>query len=97
MTDKNILSDEKKEEIIKAAINEYEVHGTRIAMNTVDMTVRSVLQSLEIQQALADSKRIDWLADPNNNIGNVQLPSEVVENNLYSLRDAIDAAMEQKP
>ena len=42
---------------------------------------------------IKDKARLDWLADKNNNIGNVQLPSECVENNLTSLRDAIDAAM----
>lgn len=40
-----------------------------------------------------DSKRIDWLADPENRIGNVQLPREIVERNIHSLRAAIDEAM----
>jgi len=47
----------------------------------------------ERNNAIADSKRLDWLADPGNTIGNVQLPKDCVENNLHSLRDAIDAAM----
>jgi hypothetical protein len=40
-----------------------------------------------------DTKRIDWLASPNQNIGNVQLPSECVERNIHCLRSAIDEAM----
>jgi len=46
-----------------------------------------------IEKLEADKKRIDWLADKDNEIGNVQLPTACVENNLSSLRDAIDAAM----
>ena len=41
-----------------------------------------------------DALRLDWLADPKNSIGNVQLPAKCVENNVHSLRDAIDEAME---
>ena len=40
-----------------------------------------------------DKARIDWLADVNNNIGNVLLPRDIVERNLGSLRDGIDEAM----
>jgi hypothetical protein len=46
----------------------------------------------EIAAAVRDSQRIDWLADPENKIGNVQLPSECVMANLHSLRAAIDTA-----
>lgn len=55
----------------------------------------SVAQELirRLRDADKDSKRIDWLADANNNIGNVQLPAECVLNNLHSLRAAIDEAM----
>lgn len=42
----------------------------------------------------SDTKRLDWLADVENKIGNVQLPRQAVINNLASLRDAIDEAME---
>ena len=45
----------------------------------------------------ADKKRLDWLADPSNHIGNVQLPTEAVMANPHSLRAAIDAAMEMTP
>ena len=40
-----------------------------------------------------DTVRLDWLADRDNHIGNVQLPVECVACNLHSLRDAIDMAM----
>lgn len=46
-----------------------------------------------LNAALLDAKRLDWLADPANAVGNVQLPTEAVTANLHSLRDAIDAAM----
>ena len=49
---------------------------------------------VRVTWAEQDGKRIDWLADKNNAIGNVQLPTECVERNLYSLRAAIDDAME---
>jgi len=48
---------------------------------------------IERNNAIADSKRLDWLADPANTIGNVLLPNDCVEQNPQSLRDAIDAAM----
>lgn len=40
-----------------------------------------------------DKKRLDWLADPENKIGNVALPVGAVQENLHSMRAAIDAAM----
>jgi hypothetical protein len=50
----------------------------------------------DIEQLLKDKARLDWLADRENTIGNVQLPTECVMRNLGSLRDAIDDAMEIK-
>jgi len=50
----------------------------------------------DIEKLLKDKARLDWLADRENTIGNVQLPSECVIRNLGSLRDAIDDAMEMK-
>lgn len=47
----------------------------------------------ELQELLKDKERLDWLADVNNNIGNVLLPTDIVERNLGSLRDGIDEAM----
>lgn len=41
----------------------------------------------------ADARRLDWLGDPENQRGVVQLPTACVERNIDSLRRAIDAAM----
>lgn len=43
-----------------------------------------------------DAARLDWLADPANGIGNVQLPSQCVLDNLTCMRGAIDQAMAMK-
>jgi hypothetical protein len=40
-----------------------------------------------------DTLRLDWLSDPAQTIGNVQLPTKAVLNNIDSLRGAIDEAM----
>lgn len=42
-----------------------------------------------------DTERIDWLADPANKIGNVILPGWCSDE-YNSLRDAIDAAMQEQ-
>ena len=49
---------------------------------------------IEMHDYGKDKSRIDWLADLNNEIGNVQLPTKCVENNIGSMRAAIDEAME---
>ena len=46
----------------------------------------------ERKELVRDRERLDWLADPYNTIGNVQLPLKCVTANVHSLRDAIDAA-----
>ena len=43
-----------------------------------------------------DKARLDWLADKDQIIGNVQLPTECVRQNFESLRAAIDCAMDIK-
>lgn len=48
----------------------------------------------EISELKKDKARIDWLADPNNEIGQVLLPTSIVEKNLDSFRAAVDEAME---
>jgi len=52
------------------------------------------IEVLRVQNAAlrADADRIDWLADVNNTVGSVVLPREIVEANVSSLRQAIDAA-----
>ena len=47
----------------------------------------------ELNDLRKDKLRLDWLADVNNSIGNVQLPRDIVAHNLHSMRDAIDEAM----
>ena len=47
----------------------------------------------ELAELLKDKARLDWLADVDNTVGNVLLPTDIVERNLCSLRDAIDEAM----
>jgi hypothetical protein len=49
-----------------------------------------------LDELIKDKARLDWLADKNNYIGNVQLPHECVINNLGSMRGAIDDAMKMK-
>ena len=48
----------------------------------------------QLDRTEEDSKRINFLADKNQWIANVQLPREIVERNLSSLRNAIDRAMD---
>lgn len=81
-------------------------HGylTRAAMNLsalldpdneiLDFEQSALELSPKLQQGLDDTKRLDWLADRDNRIGNVQLPAECVACNLHSMRDAIDMAMQ---
>ena len=47
----------------------------------------------DLQELLKDKARIDWLADANQNIGDLILPRDIVERNLHCLRSAIDEAM----
>lgn len=58
-----------------------------------DVAAGNPLARKELDQLRADAKRMDWLGEPSNGIGNVQLPTACVERNLHSLRAAIDAAM----
>ncbi|KJV08020.1 hypothetical protein [Methylocucumis oryzae] len=46
-----------------------------------------------VEELKKDKARLDWLADRDNNIGNVTLPTTCVANNLTDLRMAIDEAM----
>lgn len=57
---------------------------------------QAVLQSEQVQALRKDAERLDWLADPNNSIGNVQLPTKCVTENPHCLRAAIDAAMQEQ-
>ena len=48
---------------------------------------------IAFHELLKDKSRLDWLADVDNKLGGVTLPRDIVERNLYSMRDAIDEAM----
>jgi urocanate hydratase len=48
-----------------------------------------------IEQLQKDKERLDWLADVDNTIANVMLPTKIVQENIAGgLRGMIDAAME---
>ena len=47
-----------------------------------------------LEAAERDSKRLDWLSDPNQCSGQVLLPTASVEANLHDMRAAIDHAMD---
>lgn len=73
-------------------------HGVQsmrsIAANAIDqLRARVVELEAENLRLKHDELRLDWLADRDNSIGNVQLPTDCVTANLGSLRYAIDAAM----
>lgn len=55
--------------------------------------IEKMRKDSELQELLKDKARLDWLADVNNTIGSVLLPTDIVERNLHSMRDAIDEAM----
>lgn len=66
-------------------------HTTGVHTCTPTPLVRDLEQ--EVKRLHADKARLDWLADPHNHIGNVQLPEQCVIANPHSMRAAIDAAM----
>jgi hypothetical protein len=66
----------------------FEASSVMINGATVTMTKK------EYDLLLKDRERIDWLGDKSQAVGNVQLPIKCIHNNLHSLRDAIDEAME---
>ncbi len=63
------------------------------ANKVVDPDADTLEDHPETVAAMKDRERMDWLADPVNPVGNVQLPTAAVTANIHSLRDAIDAAM----
>lgn len=85
MTTKTILTDE---EIMR------EYHRTHAVLDFARAIEQAVLQSPEIQALKRDSERLDWLADAENSIGSVHLPTCCVERNPRNMRDAIDEAMD---
>ena len=49
--------------------------------------------SAEVRRLQADKRRIDWLSDRNNTLGQVLLPTACVVENPSDMRAAIDMAM----
>jgi hypothetical protein len=61
------------------------------------LTRLAAARAAEVGELRKDRERLDWLADRNNPIGNVQLPTVCVMNNMDSMRGAIDEAMRLDP
>ena len=72
----------------------YERHQCVMALES--LLARIDVLRIENEALRADADRIDWLADVNNTVGSVVLPREIVEANVSSLRQAIDAARSAK-
>ena len=72
----------------------YERHQVVKALES--LMARIEVLRIENKALRADADRIDWLADVNNTVGSVVLPRHVVEQNISSLRQAIDAARSAK-
>lgn len=72
--------------------------ATCIALNDMLKDAQKEIVRLRIENIVlrADADRIDWLADVENTVGNVVLPRHIVEQNIGSLRQAIDAARSAK-
>jgi len=76
-------------------LKDIELAGLREDIEKCDERIKATKQFVaKIMAPLQKDKiRLDWLADPSNQLGNVQLPRGAVETNLDSLRKAIDATM----
>ena len=51
----------------------------------------------EVEELRKDKQRLDWLANKENEVGHVMLPTKCVLENMHSMRGAIDAAMKGQP
>ena len=71
-------------------VNDF-VHSTNTEFEELQCACLGM--ATEISKLSVDKKRLDWLADKDNDLGIVQLPKECVLKNIHSLRDAIDDAM----
>lgn len=73
---------------------------TQLERDHLDMiSMPAALQAITaaLREGCQDKARLDWLADRNNQIGNVQLPTMCVMNNMQDMRAAIDEAMQIDP
>jgi hypothetical protein len=90
--DGKILIDEKLDRDGELEIEVCNASGNTYINKTDALEIISVLE--KAFDIASDTSRIDWLADPKNQIGRVLLPQLVVEKNLEGgLRAAIDEAM----
>lgn len=79
----------------RAREHQQEMTSYRLRVKSQDDAIFAALRD-ENAALRADADRIDWLADVNNTVGSVVLPREIVEANMSSLRQAIDAARSMK-
>ena len=81
--------------IAKRTAYRYEPSKHAATSDTYTFTTNSLLIFIEqIANRNKDTKRMDWLADRDNKIGNVMLPQECIEAGLLDgLRGMIDEAM----
>lgn len=87
----HIITNDKGEIIdLDTAAGQYRYVANALVQHGVHSQILGALAAL-----YRDGQRIDWLADKSNTIGQVLLPREIVERNLTSMRDAIDAAMHE--
>ena len=62
-----------------------------LKLTTQDHAFR--ILAAEVRRLQEDAKRLDWLADRNNGVGQVLLPTACVQAHPADMRAAIDAAM----
>ena len=89
------MNNATREELsFKRKLIEVEQQRDDIHKNYTDLAFRLTDVEQQRDELMKDKARIDWLADPTNRYGTVELPHDCVVANLHSLRAAIDAAME---
>lgn len=96
MNTETVLTDEQKAQFV-TDITEYGTDFVAPLLAVVESIEQAVLQSEQVRAWKKDAERLDWLADPNNSIGNVQLPAQCIRDHLDSMRAAIDVAMRRWP
>ena len=77
----------------KTGIKKASTHGHYELEAIDDITTELRRLRAENEALRGDKELLDWLADPENEVGNVQLPTKCVLENMGSLRDAIRQAM----
>ena len=82
-------------ELIGVVLSEVDEYGYVNVMFDYDLIVEDINVSWLEPIPHPDTERLDWLADPANEIGKVMLPGWCSDE-YDSLRDAIDAAMQEQ-